>query len=359
MDQTYQKIVVKIGTNVLTREDGRLDITNISQLVDQIAALKQRGINVVLVSSGAVGAGQELLPAAKDFDQVVRRQMLSAIGQVRLMELYRQLFANHGLLCGQVLATKGDFRDRRHYLNMRNCFEALLHDQIVPIVNENDVISVTELMFTDNDELASLVTGMIAADALFILSSVDGLFNGPPDDPSSNLVTEVAADDSKVLEHVAPVKSSFGRGGMQTKLRMAQQTARLGADVFLANGCRPNILLDILDGQQIRTRILAKASVSNVKRWIAHHQSSKGEITVNEGAVIALRDPDRISSLLPVGITNIDGDFQKGDLVRIVDPNGQVVGMGIAQYGAETATKHIGEKGRKAVIHYDYLVVLS
>ena len=241
MDQAYQKIVVKVGTNVLTREDGRLDITNISQLVDQIVVLKQRGIKVVLVSSGAVGAGLELLPEADALDRVVRRQMLSAIGQVRLMELYRQLFANHGLLCGQVLATKSDFRDRRHYLNMRNCFEALLHDQTVPIVNENDVVSVTELMFTDNDELASLVTGMISADALFILSSVDGLYDGPPDAPNSRLIPEIDANDESVLEHVAPIKSSFGRGGMQTKLRMAQQTARLGANVYLANGRRRGI----------------------------------------------------------------------------------------------------------------------
>lgn len=243
-DFRFKKLVIKVGTNVLTRTDGRLDVTNISHLVDQVAQLKQQGREVILVSSGAVGAGRELLPQADELDPIARRQMLSAVGQVRLMELYRQLFAGHNLLCAQVLATSEDFRDRGHYLNMRNCFKALGREQrIVPIVNENDVIAVTELMFTDNDELASLVTSMTNAEALIILSSVDGLFAGQPDAPQARLISEVDANDTAVMAHIAPVKSSFGRGGMHTKLRMAQQTARLGADVYLANGRRPNILL--------------------------------------------------------------------------------------------------------------------
>lgn len=359
MKKTYQKIVVKLGTNVLTRPTGRLDITNISHLVDQLAAIKAQGIKVVLISSGAVGAGQELLPQADQLDSVVRRQMLSSIGQVRLMELYRQLFAHHDLLCGQVLATKEDFRDRQHYLNMRNCFEALLHDQIIPIVNENDVVSVTELMFTDNDELASLVTAMIDADALFILSSVDGLFNGHPDDPASELITEVRTDDESVMAHIAPVKSSFGRGGMQTKLRMAQQTARLGADVFLANGKRAHILQHILQGEPAPfTRVPGRKSVSSVKKWIAHHQDAKGVVRINAGAVEALVDPQRVSSLLPVGITAVSGDFQKGDVIQIVDPARRVIGWGIAQYTAEQAKEKLGRKGEKALVHYDYLVLV-
>ncbi|MEM9836848.1 MAG: glutamate 5-kinase, partial [Bacteroidota bacterium] len=236
------RLVIKVGTNVLTRPDGRLDMTNISRLVDEIASLKKAGVQLILVSSGAVGAGRELLPAADNLHEVARRQMLSAIGQVRLMELYRQFFAGHDLLCAQVLATKGDFRDEQHYANMLACFRALLHDQVVPVVNENDVVAVSELMFTDNDELAGLVAQMLSADGLLILSSVDGLLTGPPDDPNSELIRSVQADDPLAMDYIAPTKSSFGRGGMATKIRMAQQTAQAGIRVYIGHGRRPGLI---------------------------------------------------------------------------------------------------------------------
>lgn len=238
----YSSLVIKVGTNVLTRPDGRLDITNISHLVDQIATLKKRGVSLVLVSSGAVGAGMELLPALVTEDEVARRQVFSATGQVRLMELYRQLFAGHDLICAQVLATKGDFRDELHYDNMYNCFRALLRDQIVPVVNENDVVAVSELMFTDNDELAGLVARMLKVDALVILSSVDGLFNGPPGAEESMLIRRVEARDGAVMAFVQEKKSSRGRGGMATKLQIAAKTAREGIPVFLGNGRKRDIL---------------------------------------------------------------------------------------------------------------------
>ena len=238
----YERIVIKVGTNVLTRPDGRLDVTNISQLVDQIAELKRAGVSLVLVSSGAVGAGRELLTVGEEFGDVARRQVLSSIGQVRLMEVYRQLFAGHGLLCAQVLATKGDFRDERHSDNMLNCFQALLHDQIVPVVNENDVVAVTELMFTDNDELAGLVAKLLQVDALVILSSVDGLYDGPPEAPGSKLIRQLAAEDKEAQDFVQHKKTSFGRGGMGTKLRIATKTARGGIPVLLGNGRTRGIL---------------------------------------------------------------------------------------------------------------------
>ena len=354
---TYQKIVIKVGTNVLTRPDGRLDVTNISHLVDQIATLKTKGCAVALISSGAVGAGRELLPQADELDNVVRRQLLSSIGQIRLMELYRQLFAGHGLYCGQILATKEDFRDRQHYLNMRNCVEALLQDRVVPIVNENDAVAITELMFTDNDELAGMVAAMINAEALIILSSVDGLYAGHPDDPTSTLIPEIEAEDESVLAHIAPTKSSFGRGGMATKLRMAQQSAQLGTEVILANGRRPNILLQVLAGEAPATRVIAKRKLSNVKKWIAKHPAAKGEVHLNAGACTALLDPDKVTSLLPVGVTQINGDFQKGDLLRLLDENGQQIGLGLAAYDAIKAREKLGQQGEKALVHYDYLVI--
>ncbi|WP_116126719.1 glutamate 5-kinase [Lewinella sp. IMCC34183] len=244
----YQRLVIKVGTNVLTRPDGRLDITNISALVDQIAALKRSGVELILVSSGAVGAGKELLPGRDNDEAVARRQVYSAIGQVRLMELYRNFFAGHDLLCAQVLATKGDFRDDLHADNMLNCFRALLLDEIVPVVNENDVVAVTELMFTDNDELAGLVARMLQADALVILSSVDGLYDGPPDAPDSRLIPWVHPDDAGSDRVVQARRSSGGRGGMATKLRIARETAAAGIPVLIGNGRRPGILETLSGG---------------------------------------------------------------------------------------------------------------
>ncbi len=242
----FSKLVIKIGTNVIAREDGLLDLTNISHLVDQIAAIKQGGSDVILVSSGAVGAGRSLFEVPEGMSRVVRRQVLSAIGQIRLMEIYRQLFANHGLFCAQVLATKEDFQGRTHYINMKNCFQALLRDKVVPIVNENDVVSVDELMFTDNDELAGMVASMTNAQSLIILSSVDGLLSAPPGAPDSRVIPTIEPGDKQWLKVIAPSRSSFGRGGMHTKFRIAQKAAKVGmphssepVPHALSRRCRP------------------------------------------------------------------------------------------------------------------------
>lgn len=354
----FSSMVVKIGTNVLTRPDGLTDMTSISRLVDQIAELKRQGVSVILVSSGAVGAGRSLLPISEQTHKVVRRQVLSAIGQVRLMEIYRQLFLNHGLFCAQVLATKEDFRDRRHYINMKNCFQALLRDQIVPIVNENDVIAVTELMFTDNDELAGLVSAMINAEALVILSSVDGVMDGPPDQPHSRCIPEIDPTEDHWKKYILPTRSAFGRGGMHTKFRIAAKSAGVGIATYIANGRRPGVLLDILNQQEVGTRFRPSGQISGFKKWMAYNQSEhNGAVRVNAGAAAALRSSKQVSSLLPVGIEAVTGDFAKGDIVRILDEQDRPIGMGIAQYGAETARQYRGVKGKRPLIHYDYLYI--
>lgn len=354
----HQRIIVKVGTNVLTRPDGSLDMTNISHLTDQIAALRKAGKEIVLVSSGAVGAGRSIFLATQNLNKVVQRQVCSAIGQVRLMEIYRQFFASHDLFCAQVLATKEDFRDRQHYLNMQNCLFALLRSTVVPILNENDVVSIDELMFTDNDELAGLLAAMINADALILLSSVDGVLDGHPDDPGSRVIPEIEADDEAVLKHIAPARSSFGRGGMNTKLRMAQKAARLGTTTYIANGRRANILEHILQGDFTGTCFPAKNAVSNVKKWLAHHEDEyKGTVVVNAGAEAALRSKEQISSLLPVGVTAVHGEFEKGDLIRIVNEKEEAIGLGLAQYSAKEAQDYLGEQGQKPLVHYDYLYV--
>lgn len=349
-----QRIVLKIGTNVLARPDGLLDVPTITHLVDQIATARKQGIEVIVVSSGAVGAGRSLIALPRDVSRVVQRQVLAAVGQIKLMSLYAELFGHHGLHCAQVLATKEDFRDRRHYLNMQNCFAALLRDDIVPIVNENDVVSVSELMFTDNDELAGLTAALAGADALIILSNVDGLLDGPPADPASRLIPEVLPGERLLPEVIEPTRSSFGRGGMATKFRFAQKAARVGITTWIANGKRPNVLPDLLRGEPVGTCFRAKPALNNLKKWIAYDETArKGLVVVNAGAANALRE--RVSSLLPIGVVRIEGEFDRGDLVTIAGEDGATLGFGKVQYGAEIARKYLGQKGKKPLVHYDYL----
>ena len=299
-----------------------------------------------------------MTPVPGDLNKVVRRQVLSAIGQVKLMETYRQLFSNYQLFCAQLLVTKEDFRDRLHYINMKNCFQALLRDKVIPIVNENDVVSVSELMFTDNDELAGLVAAMTNAEALIILSNVDGVFDGPPELADSKVIREIDPEDKSVLKGISPTKSSFGRGGMMTKLRIAQKAAKVGIATIIANGKRKNILLDILQDSFVGTCFRAEHRVSNLKKWMAYNDTEgKAIIVVNQGAEQALCSTEKVSSLLPVGIVKIEGDFKKGDLIRIHNEAGKTLGLGIAQYGAEKARQFLGQQNKKALIHYDYLFV--
>ncbi len=358
--QKYKKIVVKVGTNVLTREDGLLDITTISHLVDQLAIIKNQGIEILLVSSGAVGAGLSLIKPSDGQNKVVHRQVLSSIGQIKLMNIYTDLFANHGLICAQVLATKEDFRDRLHYINMKNCFQALLRENLIPVVNENDVVSVSELMFTDNDELAGLIAAMTNADTLIILSNVDGVFDGHPDEPESSIIEKIDLDDEKVKNYISNKRSSMGRGGMHTKFRIANKAAKIGITTFIANGKKHGILLDILKGDFIATKFVASKKVSNVKKWIAFNEpEQKGRVIINQGAADALLNKNYVTSLLPVGVIAIEGEFKKGDIVKILDYNSKGIGLGVAQYDSGKAKKLIGQKGKSPLIHYDFLIVDS
>ena len=357
--KTYKRIVIKIGTNVLTQQsDGLLDLNVIQNLVLQVAELKKKGVEVIMVSSGAVGAGRSLLNIPEKTNKVTKRQVLSAVGQVRLMRIYIDLFSFHQLHCAQVLATKDDFRDRVHYVNMKNCFNALLRDNIIPVVNENDVVSVSELMFTDNDELAGLIASMVNADALVILSNVDGVYDENPEQKNAKVIPVIAYDDKQAEKVIAPVKSSFGRGGMQTKMRIARHTAQIGINTHIANGKQEGILTDIMNGKQLGTLFPAAKNVSSVKKWIAHaNGQEKGGVYVNEGAEKVLASEEKVSSLLPVGIIKIEGNFEKGDVIKIFNEKKEVIGLGIAQYGSQKTKEYIGKKGKKALVHYDYLFI--
>ena len=353
----YKKIVVKIGSNVLTRSDGALDVTRISAIVDQVAALHKAGVEVIIVSSGAVAAGRCVVgEKGAKLDQVEQRQLFSAVGQAQLMNRYCNFFAEHDIVCGQVLTTKESFSTRGHYLNQRNCMRVMLDNEVVPVVNENDTISVTELMFTDNDELSGLVSTMMGADALIILSNVDGIYNGDPQSPNSEVIREVHADSENISTYIQAGRSHFGRGGMITKSRIALKLADEGVEVIIANGKHNDILLDIVRGKEvICTRFVPSIhSVSGVKRWIAHSDSfAKGELHINKDAYVALQQPKAVS-LLPVGIERIEGEFEKNDIVKIIY-DGKQIGLGRVSYDSKKAHTTIGKRGGKAIIHYDYL----
>jgi glutamate 5-kinase len=359
MGTAYQRIVVKIGSNVLTQANGLPDERRISHLVDQIVTLKKRGIAVVVVSSGAVASGRSLISISEKHDAVAARQLLASIGQIKLINTYLSLFEKQQLLCSQVLVTKEDFRDRKHYLNIKNCLSILLKHNVIPIVNENDVVSVTELMFTDNDELAGLVASMLNADALIILSNVDGVFNGDPKSPESSVIEEIKRNQEGIDAFISTAKSGSGRGGMVTKLGMAQKVAKLGIPVHIANGTRDHILTDVIDQKAVHTFFVPEKNTSGKKKWIAHSEhSATGTVQLNEGARTALVS-GQARSLLPIGIVAVLAPFQKGDIIRLVDEQHILIGLGIAEYGADKAKERIGEKGQKPLVHYNYFYAVG
>ncbi len=355
----YRKIVVKVGTNVITNDQGQLDLQILDQLVSQVAALRKSGVDVLLVSSGAVGAGRSIVRLPSNLSPVAARQVLSSTGQIKLINTYTDLFEQHGLKTAQILVTKSDFRDRLHYLNIRTCLGSLLEHEIIPVINENDAVSVTELMFTDNDELSGMIASMMQVDAYIILSHVDGLFDMSREESQSRVISTIDVATEHFHQYIKPGKSEFGRGGMLTKCHIARKLARFGITVHIANGKTPGILLDILKGGEVGTRFIAQKPVYGRKRWIAHSEGlEKGAVTINAGAETALRSHKRANSLLPIGIESVIGTFFKGDIIKICSENGEAIGYGMAQYGAEKTKQLLGKKGEKPLIHYDYLYIV-
>ena len=254
-----QRLVIKVGTNVLTNDHESLDMGVIAQIVSQIAELKKNDYDIILVSSGAVGAGKELYTVNSN-DEIQQRQVYSSIGQARLMGIYADLFGKHGIICAQVLATKDDFMGKEHYKNMKNCFDGLLSNGIIPIVNENDVVSLKELMFTDNDELAGLTAFMAEVKTLILLSNIDGVFTGNPSDEHTELITEIPFGDTSFEQYIQTNTSSGGRGGMQSKFDTAKRLSEKGITVYIANGKQPTVILDIMSGKQVGTKFIATSS---------------------------------------------------------------------------------------------------
>jgi glutamate 5-kinase len=355
-EQTFKRIAVKVGSNVLTRKDGTLDIERMAELVAQIAQLNASGVEVILISSGAVASGRNEINPSKKLDAVSARQLYSAVGQAKLINHYFELFRKHQRICGQILTTKENFASRTHYLNQKNCMETMLANGVIPIVNENDTVSVTELMFTDNDELSGLVAAMMNMDALILLSNVDGIYNGDPNLPQSQIIPEIT-ETGDISPFIQSEKSSFGRGGMLTKYTLARKVADEGITVIIANGARKQILTDLVAGQPVaHTRFIPSGKpASNIKKWIAHSEGfAKGAIHIDRGAEKALY-ASKATSILFVGITRIAGKFKKDDIVKIINEAGKTIGVGRAGYDDEKALLLIGQQKARPMIHYDYL----
>ncbi|WP_436799155.1 glutamate 5-kinase [Halomonas alkalicola] len=363
-----RRVVVKIGSALLTNDGRGLDETAIGGWVDQIAALHRRGIEVVLVSSGAVAAGMVRLGWQARPSAVHELQAAAAVGQNGLTECYEGHFARHGLLTAQVLLTHDDLSNRKRYLNARSALRTLVDLRVVPVINENDTVVTDEIRFGDNDTLGALVANLLEADALIILTDQEGLFDADPrGNPEARLIHEGRADDP-ALAAVAGGGGALGRGGMVTKIRAAHLAARSGAFTAIASGRQPEVLTRLMAGERLGTLLRPdQAPIAARKRWLAGQLQVRGTLTLDAGAVKVLRESG--SSLLAVGVKAVAGQFRRGDMVLCLDEAGERVAKGLVNYGADDAARLLGKPSHQIeailgfmeapeLIHRDNLVVL-
>ncbi len=363
-------VVVKVGTNVLTREDGTLEPARMQILADQLQRLRASGRKVALVTSGAIGAGVGRLALGKRPTDLRQLQACAAIGQALLMRVYEDCLAKHGTPTAQVLLTASDFDSRSRYLNVRNTILSLFEWNCLPIINENDTVSVAEIRFGDNDHLAAMVTNLIQAPLLILLSVVDGLYStDPAKDPNAQVVPTVPIIDGSVLDRAGSSRSTLGSGGMRSKLRAARLATVAGESVILANGSREGILDEIFRCEPVGTLFLPHSNTLPAwKRWLGYTARPKGRLVVDEGARRAVRDQGK--SLLPIGVVQISGTFGKGDVVTLTGPDGAEFARGLTNYASTVADRVrglrteqireiLGSAPYEEMVHRDNLVVME
>ena len=363
--ENIQRIVVKVGTSTLTNENGHLDIEKIRKIVLELSNLQDKGYDVILVSSGAVGAGMGLLNINEKPKTLAEKQMLSAVGQVSLMQIYQTLFKEHNKIVGQLLLTKEEFSNRKRYLNMRNVCNAFLKRKIIPIINENDAIvsNALKIKVGDNDTMSALVSGLIDADLLIILSDIDGLYNKNPRKYEDANLIHIVGDINEDIKKMAGAEGSkFGTGGMVTKIIAAEMVTKIGTSLVIASGDEPKNITRIVEKENIGTLFVKKnKKISLRKYWLAYGPSKEGALTIDNGAKTALKNG---KSLLSVGIKSVEGTFDKGAIVEIEDLKGKVIATGISNYSSEEINLIKGEQSEKieeilgykyddAVIHID------
>ncbi len=366
-----QRIVIKVGTRVLTHDHGGLALTHLFSIVEAIGSLRRQGKEVLLVSSGAVGLGAEALGLGQIPTDTVTRQACAAVGQTRLVDLYKEGLSHLGLTCGQILVTQSDFDDRGRYLNLRATLQALLERGVVPVINENDAVSTEEIaffegdgrrVFGDNDRLSALVASKLAADLLVLLTDVEGVFERDPRrDATAGLIHRLDFDEEPTSVEVGGAGSAAGRGGMRSKMEAARVAAFAGCHVVIATGRRPGLLPAILAGDDVGTWVPARPGLTARERWLAYATTPRGALHLDEGAVAAL--VDRNASLLAAGVTRIDGTFRRGDVVELLTPEGGVLGRGRVHCDAKTAHGWIDgldtdrRRGNRALVRRDQMVL--
>ena len=367
--ETARTLVVKIGTNVLSRPDGALDVDRLTSLAEQIHRVHTTGRRVAIVSSGAVGAGMSLLSLTERPRDLPHLQAAAATGQAHLIRLYDDCLRRHGYHAAQMLLTANDFKTRARYLNVRNTLHTLFEYGAVPIINENDTVSVAEIKFGDNDHLAAMVANLMSDPLLIILSVVDGLYDGDPGHPETKPISMVEHWDDTLLNLATSTRSSRGTGGMPSKLSAVRTATAVGENVIIANGTSPNVLDRILAGEEVGTLFLAEGkTVPAWKRWIGYTVPPKGRLLLDEGACRAITERGR--SLLAIGITRVEGDFSKGELVSLADASGHELARGLTNYAAHDLVpicgKHteeiasiLGSLPYVEAVHRDNLVLLS
>jgi glutamate 5-kinase len=370
MRKKPKRIVIKVGTSTLTDSRGLIDRSYITSLANEMAGIKASNIDQLLVTSGAIRAGMEKLGLTERPKTIPEKQAAAAVGQGILMQVYSEVFQKVGITTAQVLLTREDFVDRRRYLNARNTMLTLLRHGIIPIVNENDTVAVDEIRFGDNDTLSALVASSIEADLLIILSDVPGLYDADPSlQPNAKVIPIVEEITDDIRAVAGDTRGVNGTGGMKTKIEAAEIAMSCGVTMVVANGRQPGVISDIVSGKQVGTTFIPKAEpLCGRKRWIAFGVTAKGKIVVNDGAKRMICE--RGKSLLPVGVTDVEGDFASGDVVEVFDCNGNQFARGFVNYSADELRKILGKRTSEIenilgykdfdeVIHRDNMVLNS
>ena len=363
-----KRVVVKVGTSTLTKPNGKLNEEKIKRIAASLSKLSDEGFSVVLVTSGAVGAGMGELNIDERPKSLNEKQALASVGQVALMHLYQILFWAHGKTIAQLLLTKGDFSDRNRYLNVRNVCAALLAKKIIPIINENDPVVSDELKVGDNDTLSALVSGLIDADLLIILSDIDGLYDKNPSVyKDAKFINFVENIDENIKKMAQGEGSKFGTGGMKTKITAAEMATKIGTNLIILNGENPENIIKAVKGEEIGTLFLRRdKKISSRKYWLAYGASQKGNLIIDEGAARALKNG---KSLLSVGVSEARGEFERGDIVGIANLAGEEIAKGISNYSSseismikgrksEDIEEILGHKYDDDVVHIDNLILV-
>jgi len=367
---TARRVVVKVGSSLVTNEGRGLDLQAVEQWASQVAALHELGKQVVLVSSGAIAEGMSRLGWGKRPHAMHELQAAAAVGQMGLIQAYEAAFARHGLRTAQILLTHEDMADRRRYLNARTTLYTLLGLRVVPIVNENDTVVTDEIRLGDNDTLGALVTNLIEADALVILTDQSGLFDADPrKHPQARLIATAQAGDVALERMAGDAGTNIGTGGMLTKVLAAKRAANSGGHTVIASGREPDVLLRLAQGERVGTELCAALPVHSARqRWLANHLRLRGRITLDDGAVRALVQARK--SLLAIGVIAVAGDFERGDVVACVDGQGVEIARGLINYSASDTRRIMRQPSHKIeeilgsmtddeLMHRDNMVLFS